>query len=88
MAEQLQAFAGSHGLHPTGAIRVLLVRALNAEADRADSPASLAGLTAAEHAVLMVASILPEGRRRMQELASEATVAAEQRLALFREAEP
>ena len=49
-----------------------------------DSPAALAALTAAEHAVLMVASVLPEGERRMRSLATRATEAAEQRLALFR----
>lgn len=45
----------------------------------------LAALTAAEHAVLMVASILPEGQRRMRELGSQAATAAEERLALFKE---
>jgi hypothetical protein len=33
----------------------------------------------------MVASVLPEGQRRMHELAPEAALAAEERLALFRE---
>ena len=49
-----------------------------------DSPAALAALTAAEHAVLMVASVLPEGERRMRSLAERAGLAAEERLALFR----
>ena len=53
----------------------------------ADPPASLAALVAAEHAVLMVASILPEGDRRMRELAPQAAIAAEERLTIFREAE-
>jgi hypothetical protein len=52
-----------------------------------DPPASLAALVAAEHAVLMVASILPEGEHRMQELAAQAARAAEERLALFRDGE-
>jgi hypothetical protein len=56
-------------------------------ATQPDSPASLAALTAAELAVLMVASVLPEGERRMSELAPRAAVAAEERLALFRENE-
>jgi hypothetical protein len=55
--------------------------------NQADSPSTLAALTAAEHAVLMVASILPEGQRRMLELAPAAAAAAEERLARFREAE-
>jgi hypothetical protein len=50
-----------------------------------DSPAALAALTAAELAVLMVASVLPEGQRRMRELAPEAAHAAEEHLALFRD---
>jgi hypothetical protein len=45
----------------------------------------IAGLIAAEHAVLMVASVLPEGERRMRELGPRAAAAAEERLALFRE---
>jgi hypothetical protein len=45
----------------------------------------MAGLVAAEHAVLMVASVLPEGQRRMHELAPQAALAAEERLALVRE---
>ena len=50
-----------------------------------DSPASLAALVAAEHSLLMVASVLPEGERRMHELGAKAAAAAEDRLALFRE---
>jgi len=53
-------------------------------AGSSDSPAALAALTAAEHAVLMVASVLPEGERRMRSLAERATEAAEERLALVR----
>ena len=49
-----------------------------------ESAATLAALAAAEHAVLMVASILPEGERRMRSLAGRAAEAAEERLALFR----
>jgi hypothetical protein len=68
---------------------LLAGNALQSAADmpsaRPDSPAALAALTAAELAVLMVASVLPEGQRRMHELAPEAALAAEERLALFRE---
>ncbi len=53
--------------------------------DHPESAVALATLTAAEHAVLMVASVLPEGEQRMRSLAERAAAAAEERLALFRE---
>ncbi len=87
----LDAFAREHGLGPCPAIRYLVGRGLEVEASRRDggeppgeSAATLAALTAAEHAVLMVASVLPEGERRMRSLAERAAEAAEERLALFR----
>jgi hypothetical protein len=86
LASELEAFASSHGLQWVPAIRLLLSRGLKAEAldtgSPQDSPAALAGLVAAEHAVLMVASVLPEGERRMHELAPQAAAAAEERLAV------
>ena len=92
LASELEAFAQRLGLSFGPAIQVLIGRGLQSEADGRrssdtpqDSPAALAGLAAAEHAVLMVASVLPEGQRRMHELAPEAALAAEARLALFRE---
>lgn len=92
LASGLESFASKHGLGISSAVRLLVGRGLEAEAiaqtalDRGqDSPAALAALTAAEHAVLMVASVLPDGERRMHELGSQAAVAAEDRLALFRE---
>ena len=89
LSSDLEVFATAHGLRLGSAIRLLVVRALAQEADPAappdDSPVALAGLTAAEHAVLMVASVLPEGQRRMRELAPQAAIAAEERLSLFRE---
>jgi hypothetical protein len=85
----LTDFARRRGLQIGPAIRLLVGDALQSDGDlptaRLDSPAALAALTAAEHAVLMVASVLPEGQRRMHELAPEAALAAEQRLVLFRE---
>ena len=48
----------------------------------AESPILLATLLAAEHAVLMVASILPEGERRRRELAAKAADAAQERIGL------
>jgi hypothetical protein len=78
------------GLTLSATVRALVSTALTFDSEpgpRADSPAALAALVAAEHAALMVAAVLPDGRRRMQELAPEAAAAAEERLALFREAE-
>lgn len=92
LASELEAFAERLGLPRGPAIQLLIGRGLQAEADGGrrgdtlhDSPAALAGLAAAEHAVLMVASVLPDGQRRMLELAPEAALAAETRLALFKE---
>ena len=86
----LAAFANERGLGISPAIRLLVGRGLLAEAQgqipgevHRDSPAALAALTASEHAVLMVASVLPEGERRMRSLAERATEAAGERLALF-----
>lgn len=89
LESEIRAFASQHGLALSSAIRLLVGRGLQikalAPAASQDSPAALAALTAAEHAVLMVASILPEGQRRMHELGSQAATAAEERLALFKE---
>lgn len=71
-------------------VRQLIAKALTFDTEpgpRPDSPAALAALVAAEHAALMVAAVLPDGRRRMDDLAAEAATAAEERLAMFREAE-
>jgi hypothetical protein len=86
----IRAFANRYGLSVAEAIRSLANRSLTAETtgntdNPIDSPASLAALVAAEHAVLMVASVLPEGEQRARELAPQAAAAAEERLALFRE---
>ena len=76
------------GLGPT--IRRLVLRGLELDQDSStlttgESPVALAALTAAEHVVLMVASILPEGEQRARNLAQQAVLAAEERLALFRD---
>ena len=89
LSSDLEDFAHRHELGWGPSIRLLIRRGLELEArsSRAalasDSPASLAALTAAEHAVLMVASILPEGEQRMRALAERAAQAAEARLAVF-----
>ena len=87
---ELTRYARSRGLGLGPALRLLVGQALAAEGlalpattTPLDSPASLAALTAAEHAVLMVASVLPEGERRMRSLAERATEAASERLAHF-----
>jgi hypothetical protein len=89
---EIRNFAHQHGLGVSSAIRLLVGRGLQTEAlgssaARAllDSAAALAALTAAEHAVLMVASVLPEGQRRMRELGAQAAAAAEERIGLFKE---
>jgi hypothetical protein len=87
--EGIRDRAGKAGISVSGAVRELVAAALTFDTEpgpRPDSPATLAALVAAEHAVLMVATVLPDGRRHKDELAPEAAVAAEERLALFREA--
>ena len=84
----LKSYAVQHGFSLADAIRSLAVIGLTAERSgtpvaHADTPGTLAALTAAEHAVLMIASVLPEGERRMRSLAERATEAARDRLALF-----
>ncbi len=81
LEEQVREAGRRSGLGLGAAIRVLLAKALQ-EGPQGQA-ASLAGLVAAEHAVLAVASILPDGERRMAELADKAMSAAEKRLALF-----
>ncbi len=81
--------ARESGLSLSATVRQLVSAGLSldpAAPGVSDSPAALAALMAAEHAVLMVASVLPEGQRRMHELAPAAALAAEERLAHFREA--
>ena len=83
---RLREFAGSRGVALAVALRELAAQGLasyRAETDfRRESPLLLATLLAAEHAVLMVASILPEGERRKTELAAQAAVAAQERIGM------
>ncbi len=86
----LRSYGRQRGLGLAPAIRLLVRGGLELDAQRPaavttdDSLVALAGLIAAEHAVLMVASILPEGERRIGSLAARAAQAAEERLALLR----
>lgn len=95
LASELETFACERDVGVCPAIRLLVASGLRAEGrpltapeEWRDSPATLAALTAAELAVLMVASVLPEGQRRIHELGAQAAVAAQERLALFRELGP
>ena len=88
LESEAKAFGRSVGLGLGPAIRLLVGRGLAAEERpvaerRPESATALAALVAAEHAVLMVASILPEGESRMRSLAERASQAAEERLAMF-----
>ncbi len=80
---EVRAFGREHGIGLGPAIRVVLGRGIErgpvAEACR-DCEAGLAALLAAEHALLVVASILPGGRNLIDRLAVDAAAAAEQRL--------
>jgi hypothetical protein len=62
-------------------IQLGLARDIPPDAASDHAIVTTAALVAAEHAVLMVASVLPEGQRRMHELASRAATAAEERVA-------
>ena len=84
---RLRDFAASRGVALAVALRELAAQGLasyagETDSRRAESPLLLAALLAAEHAVLMVASILPEGERRRQELAAQAAVAAQERIGM------
>ena len=93
LATQLEAFAQKHGLGLGSALRMLAVKGLEAEnaapsgnsGANAEQSAMLATLVASELAVLMVATILPEGEQRMRSLEGRACQAAEARLAMFSE---
>src|SRR5579871_3974854 len=82
---ELDRFANANGLARAAGARVLIARGLISEGGgAADARATaLAALVASEHAVLMVASVLPEGESRMRALAARASAAAEERLAMF-----
>lgn len=79
------AVGDEHGLRLGPALRMLLRRGLEhgevTESCR-DCGAGLAALVAAEQTLLLVASILPQGRSLVGGLAAEAVAAAEQRLSL------
>lgn len=77
--------AEQRGLSLSATVRQLVSAALARDAEaggKADSPASVAALIAAEHTLLVVASILPQGRSLIASLTAEAAAAAEQRLSL------
>jgi len=77
---ELTAFARRRGLGLAPAVRLLVARGLQSERIPA---ATLATLVASEQVLLLVASIIPDGARRLQEAAPHAIAAAEERLAMF-----
>ena len=83
--------AAQRGQSLSAVVRQLVAAALALDAEpgpRPDSPAALAALVASELTALMVASILPDGEARMHELAAQAAINAEERLAGLRDTEP
>ena len=85
---RLRDFARRRGVALAVGIRELAAQGLASfegepDSRSAESPVPLAALLAAEHAVLMVASILPEGERRKRELAAHAASAAQERIELI-----
>ena len=83
---RLRDFAASRGVALAVGLRDLAAQGLasfdGGPVPRTVDPVLLATLLAAEHAVLMVASILPEGERRRTELAAQAAVAAQERIGM------
>ena len=84
-AAELKALARRRGCGLAPAIRLLIA---DAAARHDSSPASLATLVAAEQVVLMVASVLPDGQRRMREAGLNAITSAQARLELFEKGSP
>ncbi len=87
LERRLRDFAVSRGVALAVAVRELADQGLASSVGQAghpeaESPLLLATLLAAEHAVLMIASILPEGERRRMELAAQAAVAAQERIGM------
>ncbi len=78
-ASDVRDYARRNRLNVSTAVRVLLDRALHQES--AVEQVALASLVAAEHALLLIASVFPDGDRRMREQAEAAVQAAERRLA-------
>jgi hypothetical protein len=86
LERQVKAFGLDHGIGLGPALRVVLRRGLDrghvSESCR-DCAAGLAALVAAEQTLLLVASILPQGKSLVSGLAADAAAAAEQRLSLL-----
>ena len=74
----VRAVGQEHGLRLGPALRMVLRRGESCR----DCPTGLAALVAAEQTLLLVASILPQGRSLVGGLAAEAVAAAEERLSL------
>ena len=91
LERELRLVGQQHGVGLGPAIRILVRRGLDRDGEHQrcrDCAAAVAALIAAEHTLLVVASILPQGTSLIGGLATEAVAAAEQRLALVEEREP
>jgi len=91
MEREVRAVGHQQGIGLGPAIRAVVRRGLDLgqpDGPCRDCAAAVAGLIAAEHALLVVASILPQGRSLIAGLAAEAASAAEQRLALVETPNP
>jgi hypothetical protein len=85
LEQAVRTVGQEHGLRLGPALRMVLRRGLDGEhaiESCRDCPTGLAALVAAEQTLLLVASILPQGRSLVGGLAAEAVAAAEQRLSL------
>ncbi|HEX2681252.1 MAG TPA: hypothetical protein VHQ03_08155 [Candidatus Dormibacteraeota bacterium] len=85
MEQEVREVGRQHGVGLGAAVRVLLRRGLDTEGTFGrschDCAAAVASLIAAEHSLLVVASILPQGRSLIVGLAADAATAAAERLA-------
>jgi hypothetical protein len=91
LERELRAVGQELGIGLGPAIRVVVGRGLDRDEHQRpcrDCNAAVAALIAAEHSLLVVASILPQGKSLIASLCAEAGAAAEQRLALIEAAGP
>ena len=78
---QVEELAREHAISLSDALRILVARGA-ASRGRPAEQVALAATVAAEHSLLLLASFLPDGQRRLAELGMRAIAAAEKRVAL------
>lgn len=83
VASQVESLAREHAVSLSDSLRMLVGRGLAKPNPASDDRLTLAALVAAEHSLLLVASFLPDGQRRLQELGERAIAAAQDRVALL-----